>query len=203
MYATKRSVRTSSLQQATDVLAALAAERDPLLASSGDRVARLAEQTARELGLDEELVAQVRHATLLHDVGKLAIPDGILDKPGPLDDAELEFVRTHTLVGERVVSAAPALVPVGRLIRSSHERYDGAGYPDGLAGEDIPLGARIVFVCDAFAAMTSDRAYRTPLSDADALRELARNTGTQFDAAVVAAFSRVAAADDAPLRLAA
>jgi diguanylate cyclase (GGDEF)-like protein len=199
MYAAKRRVRTSSLQQATDVLAALTAERDPLLASSGDRVARLAELTARELGLDDELVARVRHAALLHDIGKLAIPDAILDKPGPLDDAELEFVRTHPLVGERVVSAAPSLVPVGRLIRSSHERHDGAGYPDGLAGEDIPLGARIVFVCDAFAAMTSDRAYRAALSEADALHELARNAGTQFDPGVVAAFRRVASSRELEL----
>jgi two-component system, cell cycle response regulator len=144
-------------------------------------------------------VAQVRHAALLHDVGKLAIPDGILDKPGPLDDAELEFVRAHTLVGERVVSAAPALVPVGRLIRSSHERFDGAGYPDGLVGEEIPLGSRIVFVCDAFVAMTSERAYRAALSEADALRELGRNAGTQFDPAVVEAFLAVDGAADAQL----
>jgi two-component system, cell cycle response regulator len=192
MYATKRRVRTSSLHQATDVLATLAAERDPLLGRSGDRVARLAETTARELGLEDELVAQVRHAALLHDVGKLAIPDAILDKPAPLDHAELEFVCTHPLVGERIVSAAPSLLPIGRLIRSSHERYDGGGYPDGLAGEDIPLGSRIVFVCDAFGAMTSERPYRSALSEQEALRELARNAGTQFDAAVVAAFTAVA-----------
>jgi two-component system cell cycle response regulator len=199
MYAAKRGGRASSLQQATGVLAALAAERDPRLADTGDRIARLAELTALELGLEEELVAQVRHAALLHDVGKLAIPDGILDKPGPLDDAELEFVRAHTLVGERVVSAAPALVPVGRLIRSSHERFDGAGYPDGLVGEEIPLGSRIVFVCDAFVAMTSERAYRAALSEADALRELGRNAGTQFDPAVVEAFLAVDGAADAQL----
>ena len=110
------------------------------------------------LELDDEQIDHVRHAAELHDVGKMAIPDAILDKPGPLDDAEWEFIRRHTIIGERIVAAAPALRPVAALVRSSHERWDGAGYPDGLAGEEIPLGARIVAVCDAFDAMVADRA---------------------------------------------
>jgi two-component system, cell cycle response regulator len=199
MYASKRSARSSSLQQAADVLAAAAREREPGLALDDDRIARLAEITARELGMDEEGVAHVHHAARLHDVGKLAVPEEILAKPGPLDAAELEFVRTHTLVGERIAAAAPALAPVARLIRSSHERWDGGGYPDGLAGEEIALGARVVFACDAFEAMTSDRAWRPAIGAADAVAELLRNAGTQFDPAVVLALAAaLAREDDAP-----
>ncbi len=193
MYAAKRSVRTSALSQATDVLAAAARERDGEAAQGNARLARLAELTARELGMDDESVAHVRHAARLHDVGKLAIPGDILAKTTPLDGPELDFLHRHTLAGERIAGAAPALAPVARLIRSSHERYDGAGYPDGLAGAAIPLGARIVFVCDAFEGMTSDRAYRPALSEFDALAELADNAGTQFDPAVVRAFTYVLA----------
>jgi two-component system, cell cycle response regulator len=183
------------------VLAAVARERRPAL--DDDRIARVAERTARELGMDDEGVAQVRHAARLHDVGKLAIPDEILAKTGPLDDAELELVRTHTLAGERIAAAAPVLLPVARLIRSSHERWDGAGYPDGLAGEDIPLGARVVFACDAFEAMTAERAWRPAMGEADALAELIRNAGTQFDPAVVRAFAAALAREDGASALAA
>jgi diguanylate cyclase (GGDEF)-like protein len=203
MYASKRSARSSSLQQAADVLAAAAREREPGLALDDDRIARLAELTARELGMDEEGVAHVHHAARLHDVGKLAVPEEILAKPGPLDAAELEFVRTHTLVGERIAAAAPALAPVARLIRSSHERWDGGGYPDGLAGEEIALGARVVFACDAFEAMTSDRAWRPAMGAAAALAELLRNAGTQFDPAVVLALAAALAREDDASALAA
>ena len=103
-------------------------------------------------------------AAELHDIGKVAVPDAILHKPGPLDEAEWSFIRQHTIIGERIVGAAEALRPVGRVVRASHERWDGGGYPDGLAGEAIPLGARIVFACDAWDAMTCDRGYRSALS---------------------------------------
>jgi len=188
MYAAKRGSRASSLQQTSAVLAAALRERRPRAADGAGRLARLAQATARNLGMDEEDACHVGHAAALHDIGKLAIPDAILAKPGPLDADELGFVRTHTLAGERITAAAPALAPVAKLIRASHERYDGAGYPDGLAGEEILLGARIVFVCDAFDAMTGPRAHRAPLSDADALAELRANAGAQFDPAVVRAF---------------
>ena len=95
-------------------------------------------------------------AAELHDIGKIAIPDSVLNKPGPLDATEWELMRSHTLIGERILGAAPALRPVAKLVRSTHERWDGGGYPDGLAGEEIPLGARIIFICDAFDVMTSD-----------------------------------------------
>jgi len=117
------------------------------------------------------------------------VPDAILTKPGPLDADEWEFVRRHTLIGERIIAAAPALTRVAGLVRSSHERWDGTGYPDHLAGAEIPLGARIVAVADAFDAMTSLRPYSSPRAPQEALRELRRCAGTQFDPAVVDAFA--------------
>ena len=127
---------------------------------------------------------------MLHDIGKIAIPDEILHKPGPLDERDWAFVRKHTVVGERIVGASPALRPVGRIVRSSHERWDGTGYPDGLAGEEIPLAARIVFACDALSAMTTRRPYHEAMSIDEALAELVRCSGSQFDPAVVAAARR-------------
>ena len=127
---------------------------------------------AEALGQSEHEVWRVRLAARLHDVGKTAIPAGILAKPGPLDEGEWEFMHRHPLIGERIVLAAPALAGTAPLIRSSHERVDGRGYPDGLVGEAIPLGARIIAVCDAFDAMTSERPYRGPMNVAGALEEL-------------------------------
>jgi HD-GYP domain-containing protein (c-di-GMP phosphodiesterase class II) len=124
----------------------------------------------------------------LHDVGKVAIPDAILNKPSKLDETEWNFMRQHTILGERILSAAPALRPVAKIVRSSHERWDGTGYPDGLAGESIPLAARIVAVCDAYEAITSDRCYRKARNVEEARRELVRSAGTQFDPTVVEAF---------------
>jgi two-component system cell cycle response regulator len=189
MYAHKHSGRSSARNQSRDVLLRALAERNPELGEHINGVAELAEAVARRLELDAEQIDHVRHAAALHDVGKMAIPDAILDKPGALDDAEWEFIRRHTIIGERIVAAAPALRPVAALVRSSHERWDGAGYPDALAGEDIPLGARIISVCDAFDAMVADRPYRAGMDAADALVELERCSGSQFDPAVVAAFA--------------
>jgi two-component system cell cycle response regulator len=189
MYAHKHSGRSSARSQSRDVLLRALAERNPELGEHISGVAELAEVVARGLDLDEEQVDHVRHAAALHDVGKVAIPDAILDKPAPLDDAEWEFIRRHTIIGERIVAAAPALRPVAALVRSSHERWDGGGYPDSLVGEEIPLGARIVSVCDAFDAMVADRPYRSGMDAADALAELERCAGSQFDPAVVAAFA--------------
>jgi HD-GYP domain-containing protein (c-di-GMP phosphodiesterase class II) len=143
--------------------------------------------------MEPEELDEVARAAELHDLGKIALPDTILDKPGPLSEAEWEFMRRHTIVAERILLAAPALRPVARLVRSSHERWDGSGYPDELAGEQIPLGARVVAVCDAFDAMISDRPYRQALSDEEALAELRACAGTQFDAEVVEAFIGVLA----------
>jgi HD-GYP domain-containing protein (c-di-GMP phosphodiesterase class II) len=158
---------------------------------------------ARRLGLAAEEIDQVTRAAELHDIGKMAIPQAILDKPAPLDSAEWSLIEQHTVIGERILAAAPALRPVGELVRSSHERWDGKGYPDQLAGEDIALGARIIAVCDAYEAMTGGRPYRPAIPGPDALAELRRCAGSQFDPAVVEAFCQEARAladgDQAPL----
>jgi diguanylate cyclase (GGDEF)-like protein len=191
MYANKHGNRASASRQSKDVLVRALAERNPDLSSHMHDVAGLAERVARKLALNEDEVANVRHAAELHDVGKVAVPDDILSKPGPLDEEEFAFIRRHTLIGERIISAAPALSEVARLVRSSHERWDGGGYPDGLAGEEIPLASRIVFAADAFDAMTSTRPYNQPRSAEEAIRELRACAGTQFDPVVVEAFRAV------------
>ena len=160
-----------------------------------DHVADHAAATARQLGLTGERVDEVARAAELHDIDKIAIPDSVLHKPGPLDDGEWALMRQHTIIGERILLAAPALKPVAALVRASHERWDGTGYPDRLAGEAIPLGARIVAVCDAYDAMTADRTYRAAMSASEAIAELRHCAGSQFDPAVVDAFAATLAAE--------
>ncbi len=187
MYAHKQGSRPSAVSQSKDVLRQALSERHPDLEPHTSEVAELADAVARRLGLPDADVAEVRLAAELHDVGKVAIPEVILGKPGPLDETEWAFMRRHTIIGERIVAAAPALAGVARIVRSSHERVDGGGYPDGLAGSQIPLAARIVFASDAFAAMTSDRPYSRAVPMRDALAELRRCAGSQFDPMVVEA----------------
>jgi response regulator RpfG family c-di-GMP phosphodiesterase len=153
-----------------------------------ERIGRLSTLLAEQIGMDPEFCERLSHAAPLHDVGKVAIPDAILSKPGPLDDDERAFMRRHTVIGEAIIEAAPALRPVAALVRASQERWDGSGYPDGLGGEAIPLGARIVAVCDAYSAMLQARPYGDVLAEGEALDELRRCAGSQFDPAVVAAF---------------
>jgi two-component system, cell cycle response regulator len=191
MYANKSRERTSARTQTRDVLLTALREREPALHAHLVDVAEMAAAVADELGVSGERRDEIYRAAELHDVGKMAIPDAILAKPGPLDPAEWEFIRAHTLIGERIIAAAPALVPIARLVRSSHERWDGAGYPDGLAGEEIPLGSRIVSACDAYEAMVSERPYSVAMRPTRAFEELDRGAGTQFDPAVVAALRRV------------
>jgi len=190
MYAQKHSGRTSASRQSKDVLVRALAERNPELSMHLQDVAGLAERVGRTLALPSEQLDNVRHAAELHDVGKVAVPDEILNKPGPLDEHEWDFIRRHTVIGERIIAAAPALVEVAALVRSTHERWDGNGYPDGLTGGDIPLGSRIVAVADSFDAMTSDRPYNRPRSPEQAIRELRDCAGTQFDPVVVDAFCK-------------
>jgi two-component system cell cycle response regulator len=189
MYAQKNAGRTSATRQSKDVLLRALAERNPDLRHELAASANLAEATARELGLSADECERIRHAAELRDVGKMAMPDAILTKPGPLSDDEWVFIRRHPLIGERIIAAAPALTRVAGLVRSSHERWDGAGYPDALDGEQIPIGARVIAVADAFAAMTGVRPYAVRRSVEAALAELQACAGTQFDPAVVAAFA--------------
>jgi putative nucleotidyltransferase with HDIG domain len=172
---------------------AVVAERAPELASHVNAVCELACAAAEDLGVSGAELEALRHAAALHDIGKMAIPDSILEKPGALSDDEWALIRRHTLIGERILAAAPALERSASLVRWSHERIDGTGYPDGLAAAAIPLGSRIILVADAFDAMVSERSYGTILSQDDALAELRRCAGTQFDPSVVAAFERVIA----------
>jgi diguanylate cyclase (GGDEF)-like protein len=199
MYASKGG-RTSASRQSTDVLLQVLSERTPDLDEHLSGVARLAACTAERLGLPETEVARIELGAELHDVGKTAIPVSILAKPGPLDADEWAFMRRHTLIGERIVRAAPSLAHVAQLVRSSHERHDGQGYPDGLAGDEISLGASVIAVCDAFDAMVSERPYRKAMSVEQALGELRRFAGTQFRPEVVEAFCG-AVRDQEPARV--
>ncbi|MBA3348674.1 MAG: diguanylate cyclase [Actinobacteria bacterium] len=199
MYDSKSAGRMSASRQSTDVLLRALAERDPALSSHVGDVAQTALRVARELGVPEDQLTPIRQAAELHDIGKVAIPDAILAKPGPLDEKEWMFIRRHTEIGERILAAAPALAVVAKLVRHTHERWDGGGYPDGLAGTGIPLGSRIVSVCDAFDAMVADRPYRRARNFDSALEELGRCAGSQFDPDVVDAFVRLASDFSLPL----
>jgi diguanylate cyclase (GGDEF)-like protein/putative nucleotidyltransferase with HDIG domain len=169
---------------AEDTIAGLAEallERDRYTGEHSEVVAELAAQVARSLGLGEREVERVRAAALLHDIGKVGIPDDILHKARDLSEAEWHTMREHPVIGERIVRTIPGLGPVARIIRHEHERFDGSGYPDGLTGAEIPIGARIILACDAYHAMTSDRPYRQAMSHGQAIRELAEGAGSQFD----------------------
>ena len=162
--------------------------RDAYTGSHSQRVSELAARIAIQLGADAELVELTRLAASLHDLGKLAVPEEILRKPGPLTDPERMVLERHPQIGFRMLESL-GVDPVAEWVLHHHERWDGTGYPDGLHGDSIPLGARIIFVADAYDAMTSERVYQRRLSNTEALRELNRCAGTQFDPEVVAAFA--------------
>jgi diguanylate cyclase (GGDEF)-like protein/PAS domain S-box-containing protein len=167
--------------------------RDRYTGTHSREVVELATAVAAELALPEHVQRQVAQIALLHDIGKLALPDSILSKPGPLTHDEIELMRRHPEDGERIVAAIPELAHLAPGIRAEHERWDGTGYPDGLAGEDIPITSRVVFVCDAWDAMTSDRPYRSRMPRDEALAELAAGAGSQFcDVCVQALFAVLA-----------
>jgi putative nucleotidyltransferase with HDIG domain len=155
-------------------------------------VVELSVAVANEMGVSEDIQRETEMGALLHDIGKIAVPDEILNKPGPLDDDEWAIMKTHTVEGERMLQQVGGLLSsVGVVVRASHERWDGGGYPDGLAGEAIPVAARIVSACDAFNAMTTDRSYRKALPLEVAIAELEKNSGTQFAPEVVTALVAV------------
>ena len=185
MYTNKNGGRASASRQSGDVLVRALAERYPALGTHLRDVGELAGMLAEQMRLPEDEIELIRLAGELHDVGKVAIPDAILDKPARLDEQEWEFIRRHPLTGERIVTAAPALRRAGALIRSSHENWDGTGYPDRLRRGEIPLGSRIIAVCDAFDAMTTDRPYQRAMGQEGAIAELRRCAGSQFDPDVV------------------
>ncbi len=193
MYANKAS-RSSTGRQIADVLLQVLSEQDKGMNTHGGHVAELSGEVAQALHEPDLEVQRIRLAATLHDIGKTALPAALLNKPGPLSPQEWEFMHRHTMIGERIVLAAPALANTAPLIRSSHERPDGGGYPDGLRDEQIPLGSRIIAACDAFDAMTSGRPYREATSVDLALKELRRCVCSQFDPDVIEALCSVVTA---------
>jgi two-component system, cell cycle response regulator len=189
VYAQKGRRRRFSVSRETgNALLQALQERDPHLREHLGQVGELVIGVGQRLGLSDDELDDLVCAAELHDVGKVGVPSEILYKRGPLDDGEWAVMHAHTIAGDRILSAAPALSPVAKIVRSSHERYDGLGYPDRLSGAKIPLGARIIAVCDAYDAMTTNRPYRRAVGREDALAELCRCAGYQFDPDVVSAF---------------
>jgi diguanylate cyclase (GGDEF)-like protein len=173
-------------------------ERDAGLRAHVAGVAALAVGVGQRLGLTGSDLDELRLAAELHDIGKLAIPDAVLQKPEPLDHDEWEFIRRHTLIGQRILAGSASLKSVGRIVRSTHENWDGTGYPDGLAGEEIPLAARIIMTCDAYSTMTADRPYRPARTPRAAAAELLSCSGAQFEPRIVDALLAVVAAGAVP-----
>jgi diguanylate cyclase (GGDEF)-like protein/putative nucleotidyltransferase with HDIG domain len=174
-------------RDAVEALAVALLERDRYTGEHSEAVIEISSAVARNLGCSAQEVEQVRSAALLHDIGKVAIPDEILHKPGPLTDEEWVLMREHPVIGERILRVLPGLGTVARIVRHEHERWDGRGYPDGLAAEAIPLGSRIIIAADTYHAITSDRPYRAARAHSEAIDELTRCAGSQFDPQVTAA----------------
>ena len=182
--------RSASVEQArfrgtiTALLMALDA-RDDYTAEHSSEVLQLVMSVSEDIGLEEKLQLHVADVALLHDIGKIGIPNEILHKPAALSEDEWEVMRRHPEIGERILAEVPGFESVATAVRHEHERWDGGGYPDGIAGEDIPIASRIVLACDAYHAMISQRPYRSPMSETDARDQLLSNAGTQFDPTVV------------------
>jgi diguanylate cyclase (GGDEF)-like protein/putative nucleotidyltransferase with HDIG domain len=182
-----REQANTSQREAIEALAVALLERDKYTGEHSEAVIEMSGAVARNLGLGREEVQRVRSAALLHDIGKVAIPDEILHKPAPLTDDEWKLMKEHPVIGERILRVVPGLGTVARIVRHEHERWDGAGYPDGLTGAAIPVGSRIIIAADTYHAITSDRPYRAAKSHEHAVEELMRCAGTQFDPDVTAA----------------
>jgi len=188
IYAQRTGLERRVEHHTREVLLRILREREPETDDDGARVVELAEATGRAIGLGAEKLDVLLRAAALHDIGKIAIPRRVLHKPGELDEAEWGMLRKHSVIGERILGAAPAMAPVAKAVRSTHEHWDGSGYPDGLRSTEIPLASRIVLICDAYDAMTSERPYGAAKTPAEALEELRGNAGTQFDPHLVEVF---------------
>ena len=178
-----------------EALSAALEAKDSYTAEHSRSIAAHAVAVGRRMGMEAEELRMLRYAAAFHDIGKLAIPREILNKPGPLEGEERGKIEHHTLIGERILEPIELLEPIRPIVRSAHERWDGSGYPDGLAGEEIPLGARILLACDAYDAMTTDRPYRAALPESAAKAELREGSGTQFDPTIVDVLLAVLEAD--------
>ena len=174
-----------SYMQTAEALSEALEAKDSYTAEHSRSIADNASAVGALLGMKPDELRMLRYAAAFHDIGKLAISQEILNKPAALDEHERKEIEQHTVIGERILSPVEFLAPIRSVVRSAHERWDGGGYPDGLAGEEIPLAARILFTCDAYDAMTTDRSYRGRLPEQEARSELLRNSGSQFDPAVV------------------
>ncbi|MCX7704626.1 MAG: HD-GYP domain-containing protein, partial [Planctomycetota bacterium] len=165
--------------------------KDPYTRGHCERVMGYSDAIALKIGFSEKDRKRLRYACILHDIGKIGIPGRILDKPGRLTDEEYEIVKRHSVLGEELVKGVPFLKEIALFIRWHHERWDGKGYPDGLKGYEIPLESRIMAIADAFDAMTSDRPYRKALSRLEAIEEIKRGSGSQFDPILASEFLKV------------
>jgi HD-GYP domain-containing protein (c-di-GMP phosphodiesterase class II) len=174
-------------RDALDVLSRVMELSDPATSRHGREIAALVPRVGGMLGLRGDAADELELAAHFHDIGKVAVPEQVLRKPGPLDANEWELMACHVEWGAELLRHLPACEPVARIVRHHHERYDGSGYPDGLAGNEIPLASRIIATCDAYGAMVSDRPYRRALSPAHALSELRDGAGAQFDPVAVSA----------------
>ncbi len=184
-------------QRTLETLVHMLHEHNPYTAEHSEEVADLAEKIAREMELPEDQIETIRLAARVHDIGKVAIPDSILNKRGPLDDSEQQLIKQHTVIGFDLLKNLEMYSEAAQLVKYEHERWDGSGYPDGLKGEQIPLGARIIHVADVYHALTSDRPYRESqglpphYEPAEAVRIIQSQSGRQFDPKVVEALVRV------------
>ncbi len=184
-----RKIRDAFLSAITALAYALEA-KDAYTSGHSQRVAEISVVIAKELGMSQESIDKIRLAGLVHDIGKIGIKESVLHKPGKLTNEEYQLIQSHCEAGERILTPIVEDEEILRMVRHHHERYDGGGYPDGLSGEQIPLGARIIAVADTYDAMTSKRPYREAMSIEATYAEIERSKGTQFDPIVADAFLR-------------